>query len=164
MLDPAHGHLPGGQRGAAVRPHTQGGPVRARGGHPRRAETMSVGRPTRTGRATVGETFVRLTGRPPSVIASAPGRVNLIGDHIDYSGGIVLPFALAQRPYAALAARTDGRVLMRSLQRADSLAAPVCVAVDCLDDEPIDGWAAYVAGVVWALRQRVGTALFRGGL
>ena len=42
-------------------------------------------------------TFADLFGRPPEVTASAPGRVNLIGEHTDYNGGYVLPLAIPQR-------------------------------------------------------------------
>ena len=37
--------------------------------------------------------FQEYFGAPPTVVASAPGRVNLIGEHTDYSGGLVLPTA-----------------------------------------------------------------------
>ncbi len=48
-------------------------------------------------------------GRAPHVVASAPGRVNLIGEHTDYNGGEVLPIAIRQRTWIAAAPRTDGR-------------------------------------------------------
>jgi galactokinase len=54
--------------------------------------------------ATIARHFEDLYGRKPEVIAEAPGRVNLIGEHIDYSEGFVLPFAIADRTYAAIAA------------------------------------------------------------
>ena len=56
--------------------------------------------------ATIARHFEDLYGRKPEVIAEAPGRVNLIGEHIDYSEGFVLPFAIADRTYAAIAAET----------------------------------------------------------
>src|SRR3954463_13665695 len=46
--------------------------------------------------------FVDRFGRPPEVIASAPGRVNLIGEHTDYNGGEVLPIAISQRTWVAM--------------------------------------------------------------
>ena len=55
--------------------------------------------------ASIARTFEELYGRKPEVLAEAPGRVNLIGEHIDYSEGFVLPFAIADRAYAAIAAR-----------------------------------------------------------
>ncbi len=50
----------------------------------------------------VRATFARTFGRPPAVIASAPGRVNLIGEHTDYNGGAVLPIAIEARTWVAM--------------------------------------------------------------
>ena len=47
--------------------------------------------------------FAELFGREPEVKADAPGRVNLIGEHTDYSGGFVLPLAIPQRTRVELA-------------------------------------------------------------
>jgi galactokinase len=49
--------------------------------------------------------FRKMYGAEPDVIASAPGRVNLIGEHTDYNGGQVLPFAIDRRTYVAMRAR-----------------------------------------------------------
>ena len=84
-------------------------------------------------------------GTDPTVVGSAPGRVNLIGEHLDYNGGRSMPIALEARTFAAAAARTDGRLVVESLQVDDR----VDVSVDSLEDK-VEGWAAYVAGVVWA--------------
>jgi galactokinase len=80
----------------------------------------------------------------PAVVASAPGRVNLIGEHTDYNGGLCLPLALPQRTTVSLTRRTDQRLGLHSAQEDDAWEGSV-------DDRP-DGWAAYVAGVVAALR------------
>ncbi|MDC0715701.1 galactokinase [Nannocystis bainbridge] len=63
------------------------------------------------------DAFTELFGRPSDLGASAPGRVNLIGDHTDYNGGYVLPTALPQRTYVQLALRPDRRVRATSAQR-----------------------------------------------
>jgi galactokinase len=65
--------------------------------------------------------FVRTFGQAPEIIAAAPGRVNLIGEHIDYSDGYVLPFAIADRTYAAIGKRSDNLVRIASAQRRNSI-------------------------------------------
>jgi galactokinase len=52
--------------------------------------------------------FAELFGRAPDLLASAPGRVNLMGEHTDYNEGYVLPVAIPQRTRVELARRDDG--------------------------------------------------------
>jgi len=73
----------------------------------------------------LSELFARF-GRSPEVHASAPGRVNLIGEHIDYNGGHVLPIALPYRTYVEMALRPDRQV------RAYSADMPEAEAVEFL--------------------------------
>jgi galactokinase len=80
----------------------------------------------------------------PALVASAPGRVNLIGEHTDYNDGLCLPLALPQRTTVSLTPRTDERLSLSSAQEDGRWEGRV-------EDRP-DGWAAYVAGVVQALR------------
>jgi galactokinase len=77
-------------------------------------------------------------------VASAPGRVNLIGEHTDYNRGLCLPLALSQRTTVTLVPRDDGLLKVTSAQTGETWEGSV-------DDRP-QGWAAYVAGVVAALR------------
>lgn len=59
-------------------------------------------------RAAVETLYILAYGRRPTVVASAPGRVNLIGEHLDYNGGAVLPMAIVQRTWVAMgAARSE---------------------------------------------------------
>jgi galactokinase len=78
----------------------------------------------------------------------APGRANLMGEHTDYNEGLVLPFALAQGVTASLSARDDGLLVMRSKQMPDEI---VTVPIAELSPASVRGWAAYPAGVAWAL-------------
>jgi galactokinase len=82
---------------------------------------------------------------PASLVASAPGRVNLIGEHTDYNRGLCLPVALPQRTTVSLVARSDRRLSLSSAQEDD-------VWEGWVEDRP-RGWAAYVAGVVSVLRE-----------
>jgi galactokinase len=79
----------------------------------------------------------------------APGRANLMGEHTDYNEGFVLPFALAQGVTATATAREDGLLVLRSRQKP---AEPVTLSLDSLARGSVTGWAAYPAGVAWALR------------
>ena len=79
----------------------------------------------------------------------APGRANLMGEHTDYNEGFVLPFALAQGVTATASARDDGLLVLRSKQVPADL---VTVSLDALAPGAVTGWAAYPAGVAWALR------------
>src|SRR4051794_19912666 len=84
-------------------------------------------------------------GTDAEVVGSAPGRVNLIGEHLDYNGGRAMPIALHHRTFAAAALRNDGLLVLESLQTPGRVEVPVASLEDFMD-----GWAAYVAGVVWA--------------
>ncbi|MDR2996516.1 MAG: galactokinase [Microbacterium sp.] len=99
--------------------------------------------------------LVALTGAEPDGIWSAPGRVNLIGEHTDYNEGYVLPFAIPHRTYAAARLRDDDRIRVSSTF-ADE---PVEVALGDLTtlfpsegDLRVPEWSAYALGVAWALR------------
>ena len=83
----------------------------------------------------------------------APGRVNLIGEFTDLNQGYVLPLALPYAAQAAVARRDDGLVRVASAQRHLNGAVSVVEAgVDALSPGS-NGWASYVLGVVWALRE-----------
>ncbi len=95
-------------------------------------------------------------GRAPEGVWHAPGRANLIGEHTDYNDGFVLPFALDRGTFAAAAPHEDGVLELSSRQDPGGTAGvskTVTIRLDTLAPGSVAGWAAYPAGVVWALRQ-----------
>lgn len=117
--------------------------------------------------ADAGALLTRVAGRKPEGVWSAPGRVNLIGEHTDYNEGFVLPFAIPHRTFAAAGLRDDDRIRVASTFTAE----PVEVALDELATlfptasgaEPaVPEWSAYVLGVAWALQLAAPGAALRG--
>jgi galactokinase len=94
-------------------------------------------------------TFAELFGRESDGRWAGPGRVNLIGEHVDYADGLCLPFAIAERTVVEVAKRADDRLRLRSLSEQGGFDGELA---DVGPGRP-EGWAGYVAGVLWALRQ-----------
>ncbi|RMI07018.1 galactokinase [Cellulomonas triticagri] len=102
------------------------------------------------GAARVRALFAERFGGEPDGTWSAPGRVNLIGEHTDYNGGLCLPFDLPHRTYAAVR-RTEGDVVrLVSAQEATGVRE---IALADVAPGTVQGWPAYVVGVAWALRE-----------
>jgi galactokinase len=99
--------------------------------------------------ATVGQPFLEAFGSEPSGVWSAPGRVNLIGEHTDYNAGLCLPIALPHRTYAAVRLRADRRLRLRSLQSSEQFE----LDLDDVRAGNPPGWGGYAAGVLWALQE-----------
>lgn len=95
------------------------------------------------------ELFRHTFGEDESGVWSAPGRVNLIGEHTDYNAGLCLPIALPHRTFIALRPRTDG--IVRVVSDVDPTSFQE-VDLNGLEARGVDGWAAYPVGVAWALR------------
>ena len=91
--------------------------------------------------------FAEGYGRAPQVVWSAPGRVNLIGEHTDYNAGLVLPFAIEQRTEAAAARRDDDVITVRSALYPGQVSARLAE----ISPAAVAGWSAYPLGVAWAL-------------
>ena len=109
-------------------------------------QTTTLDNPAPLSRAT--HEFVRRFGTAPTQVARAPGRVNLIGDHTDYSEGFVLPMAIDREVAAAFRPRDDSRVIVYSAD------------VDSVAEFDIgelvaraQGWPEYLRGVAWALAE-----------
>ncbi|MDC4233700.1 galactokinase [Actinomyces sp. B33] len=98
----------------------------------------------------------------PEGVWSAPGRVNVIGEHVDYNGGPCLPIALPHRAFLAVKARDDRRIRLVSPQTAERVDE---IDLDAMGPKGTAGevphWAAYIAGVAWAL-ERDGRGPLRG--
>jgi len=94
----------------------------------------------------------------PAQVYAAPGRVNLIGEHTDYCDGFVMPAAIDFSTVVAISPRSDGGVLAHSVNFNECVSKSVSELLD-------DGfaslragrkvrWSDYIAGVLWALRER----------
>nr|WP_042181037.1 galactokinase [Kibdelosporangium sp. MJ126-NF4]CEL14763.1 Galactokinase [Kibdelosporangium sp. MJ126-NF4]CTQ96607.1 Galactokinase (EC 2.7.1.6) [Kibdelosporangium sp. MJ126-NF4] len=104
--------------------------------------------------ARAAEAFQRLHDRSPAGVWSAPGRVNLIGEHTDYNDGFVLPFAIPHRTAVAASPRADDTITVSTLHdrgRAET-AAPVRISE--LAPGSVSGWPAYPSGVAWVLHRQ----------
>ncbi|UOQ88379.1 galactokinase [Agromyces endophyticus] len=93
--------------------------------------------------------FAEWFGRRPAGVWSAPGRVNLIGEHTDYNDGFVLPFAIERRTAVALGDRDDRVVRVATSHEPEA----VEIHLEELTPDAVSGWAAYPLGVAWALRE-----------
>lgn len=80
----------------------------------------------------------------PIGVWSAPGRVNLIGEHTDYTGGFVMPFAISQRAYIAVRQRDDG--IIRAVARGRGTEQIALADIEL--GRPSD-WLGYLAGAAW---------------
>ncbi|HHI80340.1 MAG TPA: hypothetical protein ENK02_10205, partial [Planctomycetes bacterium] len=98
--------------------------------------------------AKLRETFASFGSSRPRLFF-APGRINLIGAHLDYNGGAVLPVPIAQGTYAALALRPDRRLRLKSLDFDQDFD----LDGDHLPPASQLGWAAYPIGVWLEARQ-----------
>ncbi|WP_405653096.1 MULTISPECIES: galactokinase [unclassified Streptomyces] len=101
----------------------------------------------------VASQFSELYGYEPEGVWAAPGRVNLIGEYTDFNEGFVMPLALPHTAVAAVARRTDGILRLHSADIDAPIAELRADELTPLSEFGQGGWAAYLAGVVWALRE-----------
>ena len=92
--------------------------------------------------------FASYFGKPPEQKASAPGRVNLIGEHTDYNGGFCMPSVLPLHTQVWLSPRLDATVRLASDAQEGDVANYTIG-----DEKPAHTWVDYVAGVTWALKR-----------
>lgn len=99
--------------------------------------------------------FQQIFSRKASIQVRAPGRVNLLGEHVDYNDGMVLPVALDKAVTLAAVPTEDGIATLHALDLGESASFYVdqVEAKAGLDGRPLPGWAHYPAGVAWSLRE-----------
>lgn len=109
------------------------------------------------GAARVRAAFVDRFAAEPDGVWSAPGRVNVIGEHTDYNGGLCMPIALPHRTYVALRRRrTEDEVDADVVRLASAQEVSSGLWSGALADVApgtVDGWAGYAVGVAWSLAQ-----------
>jgi galactokinase len=98
----------------------------------------------------IADRFAARFDRKCSVVARAPGRINLIGEHTDYNEGLVLPIAVERTTWAAVGMRDDRRVRIVS----EPLGEEATWELDAWDASAQPHWTSYLAGVETPLRQR----------
>ncbi len=105
--------------------------------------------------AKVTSGFESKFGYQPTGVWSAPGRVNLIGEHTDYNEGFVFPFAINRHTFAAISLRDDSTI------RVASSFSPIIHQVDVLAIARNEGndWAAYPFGAAWAIQEMANSLL-----
>lgn len=100
--------------------------------------------------------YQRIFGAEPAHIARAPGRVNLLGEHVDYNDGFVLPAAIDRATYIAF---SPSETIHSSIFAADlnqwAFYSPQTIrAKSQTDSTPLPDWAHYPAGVMWSLLKK----------
>lgn len=110
--------------------------------------------PTRNaeqGAADVVKLFENSYGYAPAGTFAAPGRVNLIGEHVDYADGICLPFALSQNTFAAVSSRDDDT--LRVISDLSPTGEPFSIRFGEIGPLSPANWAGYAVGTIWAMRE-----------
>ena len=104
--------------------------------------------------------FQEIFRAAPELIASAPGRVNLIGEHVDFLDGFVLPFAISDATTVAIARNSSNKVRCASIQKKGLVST-----IDCADIAPKSGeaWTRYPIGVLWSLGIETGIDILVDG-
>ncbi len=92
--------------------------------------------------------FQNLFNASPNLVSAAPGRVNLIGEHVDYNQGLVLPFAIDSVTFCALRLRDDEKILLSSKQVESKIYE---TSLSNLTPKTGPDWTRYILGVIWSL-------------
>jgi galactokinase len=98
----------------------------------------------------LSEGFKKTFGAPPEIIVSAPGRVNLIGEHTDYNDGYVLPIAINREILIAASPTSTQSVNVYSADFDKSSS----FSLDNITHDEVNGWSNYIRGVADTLIKR----------
>lgn len=101
----------------------------------------------------VTEVFQKAFGQDPDGVWAAPGRVNLIGEHTDYNGGLCLPIALPHRTFIAMRKRDDRKVCLATALNPARPEFNLDEVGPVGTPGEVKSWPAYIVGVLWALEQ-----------
>ena len=105
----------------------------------------------------VTQTFLQRFGKKPTFVALAPGRVNILGEHVDYNDGFVLPAAIDKATYIAFAPASS-KAEVTTIVAADFAEEAAFTPASIITKTSVDGallpeWAMYPAGTAWALSE-----------
>lgn len=103
-------------------------------------------------RESVTQHFETQFGRLPDYVVRAPGRVNLLGEHVDYNDGFVLPIAIDRATWLAFSANGTNlsRLIAKDLNQTCAFTPDSVVNKSDSEGKPLPGWALYPGGVCWA--------------
>lgn len=103
----------------------------------------------------VTQTFRQRFGKEPAFVALAPGRVNILGEHVDYNDGFVLPAAIDLATYIVFSPADSDRSALVAVDFAEEASfTPASIpAKTSPEGAPLPEWACYPAGVAWALTE-----------
>ena len=103
----------------------------------------------------VKKVFQEKFGSTPTFIARAPGRVNLLGEHVDYNDGFVLPAAIDRATYVAFSASDNDESTLVAADFGESVVfTPATISTKTqIDGTPMPEWVTYPAGMMWAFSQ-----------
>ena len=103
----------------------------------------------------ISKIFHEVFGSAPAQVVRAPGRVNLLGEHVDYNDGFVLPAAIDRATYIAFSPSDTSisRLVAADFDQEVSFSPQSIPSKTQPDGSPLPEWAHYPAGVMWSLKE-----------
>jgi galactokinase len=107
-------------------------------------------------RNSVIRSFKAQFGKDPDYVVKAPGRVNLLGEHVDYNNGLVLPIAIDRATWLAFSpsGSEENHLIAKDLRQSCKFTSRSVKTKLTSDGKPLPSWAFYPAGVCWAAEER----------